>query len=149
MDKNGKAKPFIMGCYGIGVSRILPAILEQKADNKGAIWGAIAPFSLAIIISNTKNAVEVEFATKIYDALCEKFGNAEILLDDRDERFGVKMADFELIGVRFALIVGKELQNGKVELINRTDLSREVLDSNDFDIILERIKTILDSNTNL
>lgn len=149
LDKNGKAKPFIMGCYGIGVSRILPAILEQKADNKGAIWGAVAPFSLAIIISNTKNTVEVDFATKIYDALCERFGNAEILLDDRDERFGVKMADFELIGVRFALIVGKELQNGKVELINRTDLSREVLDSNDFDIILERIKTILDSNTNL
>ena len=151
LDKNGKAKPFIMGCYGIGVSRILPAILEQKADNKGAIWGAIAPFSLAIIISNTKNAVEVEFATKIYDALCARFGNAEILLDDRDERFGVKMADFELIGVRFALIVGKELQNGKVELINRTNLSREVLDSNDFDIILERIKTILsaDSSVNL
>ena len=145
LDSNGRAKPFIMGCYGIGVSRILPAILEQKADNKGAIWGAIAPFSLTIIISNTKNAVEVDFATKIYDALCANLGNAEILIDDRDERFGVKMADFELIGVRFALIVGKELQNSKVELINRADLSREVLDSSDFDALLAKIKAKLNT----
>ena len=136
-----------MGCYGIGVSRILPAILEQKADNKGAIWGAIAPFSLTIIISNTKNAIEVDFATKIYDALCANLGNAEILIDDRDERFGVKMADFELIGARFALIVGKELQNGKVELINRADLSREVLDSSDFDALLAQIKATLSADS--
>ena len=143
LDSNGKARFFEMGCYGIGVSRILPAILEQKADSKGAIWGAIAPFSLTIIISNTKNAPEVEFATQIYDALCEKFGNAEILLDDRNERFGVKMADFELIGAKFALIVGKELQNGKIELIERANLSREVLDSRDFSALLEKITAIL------
>lgn len=128
LDSNGKAKPFIMGCYGIGVSRIIPAILEQKADAKGAIWGNIAPFALVIIISNTKNQNEVAFAESLYNALLAQ--NCEVLLDDRDERFGVKMADFELIGVRFALIVGKELQNGKIELINRANLSREAVDSN-------------------
>ena len=130
LDSNGKAKPFEMGCYGIGVSRILPAILEQKSDNKGAIWGNVAPFALDIIISNTKNKIEVDFAHKIYDEICAKCGNSEILLDDRNERFGVKMADFELLGIRFALIVGKELQNGIVEIVNRTDLSREVVDIN-------------------
>ncbi|MGX3010884.1 proline--tRNA ligase [Helicobacter sp. 23-1044] len=146
LDSNGRAKPFVMGCYGIGVSRILPAILEQKADSKGAIWGALAPFSLTIIISNTKNAGEVDFATKIYDALCDRFGTAEILLDDRDERFGVKMADFELLGVRFALIVGKELQNGKVELVNRADLSRKALDSRDFSALVEQINAALSAD---
>ncbi|MGX2981647.1 proline--tRNA ligase [Helicobacter sp. 23-1045] len=146
LDSNGRAKPFVMGCYGIGVSRILPAILEQKADSKGAIWGALAPFALTIIISNTKNADEVDFATKIYDALCANFGTAEILLDDRDERFGVKMADFELLGVRFALIVGKELQNGKVELINRADLSRKALDSRDFGALVEQINAALSAD---
>ena len=130
LDSNGKAKPFEMGCYGIGVSRILPAILEQKADVKGAIWGNVAPFALDIIISNTKNKIEVDFAHKIYDEICAKCGNSEVLLDDRNERFGVKMADFELLGIRFALIVGKELQNGVVEIVNRTDLSREVVDIN-------------------
>ncbi len=128
LDSNGKAQPFEMGCYGIGVSRILPAILEQKADSKGAIWGNVAPFALSIIISNTKNANEVDFAHKIYDEICAKCGSSDILLDDRNERFGVKMADFELMGAQFALIIGKELQNGKVEIVNRADLSREVVE---------------------
>ena len=140
LDSNGKAKPFEMGCYGIGVSRILPAILEQKADSKGAIWGSVAPFALSIIISNTKNKDEVDFAHKIYDEIRAKCGDSEILLDDRNERFGVKMADFELMGARFALIVGKELQNGVVEIVNRDNLSREVVDSNiAVEAILSRI----------
>ena len=140
LDSNGKAKPFEMGCYGIGVSRILPAILEQKADSKGAIWGNVAPFALSIIISNTKNKDEVDFAHKIYDEIRAKCGDSEILLDDRNERFGVKMADFELMGARFALIVGKELQNGVVEIVNRADLSREAVERHIVaEVILSRI----------
>ncbi|MDE6886690.1 MAG: proline--tRNA ligase [Helicobacteraceae bacterium] len=128
LDENGKAKFFEMGCYGIGVSRILPAILEQKADNKGAIWGNMAPFSVVVIISNVKNNPEVEFANSLYESL--KSHHIEVLLDDRDLRFGAKMADFELIGFKNAIIIGKEFKNNKFELVKREKLQKQVLDSN-------------------
>lgn len=128
LDKDGKAQFFIMGCYGIGVSRILGAILEQKSDDKGAIWGNIAPFYVVIIISNIKNENEVKFATRIYKDLLDS--GIDVLLDDRDLRFGVKMGDFELLGISNAIIIGKELQNNKIELVKREGLNRIVLESN-------------------
>ena len=127
LDSNGVSKPFIMGCYGLGVSRLLSAILEQKADDKGCIWGAVSPFKIDIIISNMKNDEEVEFATTIYNQLQQK--NIEVILDDRNERFGSKIADFELIGFEYALIVGKKLNDGKVELIKRDGLVKTELAS--------------------
>ncbi|RDU62615.1 proline--tRNA ligase [Helicobacter sp. MIT 14-3879] len=128
LNKDGKAEFFEMGCYGIGISRILPSILEQKADSKGAIWGNVPPFEIVIIISNIKNINENNFATKIYKDLLSL--NAEVLLDDRDCRFGAKMADFELMGFKYALIIGKELQNNNIELIKRVDLSKITLSLN-------------------
>lgn len=127
LDNNGKAQHFEMGCYGIGVSRILPAILEQKADSKGAIWGNVAPFEIVIIISNTKNGDEVSFAEKLYGELLAL--KCEVLLDDRAERFGVKMADFELMGFQNAIIIGKELQNNAIEIIRRESGERIKIDA--------------------
>ena len=127
LDKDGKAQFFIMGCYGIGVSRILGAILEQKSDDKGAIWGNVAPFDVVLIISNIKNANEVEFAQKLYQALLANGINA--LLDDRDLRFGAKISDFELIGIKSAIIIGKELHNNNIEFARRDGLNKIKLDS--------------------
>ncbi len=136
LDSNGISKPFIMGCYGLGVSRLLSAILEQKADDKGCVWGDIAPFSLDIIISNMKNEEEVKFATMLYEHLKEK--GIEVILDDRSERFGSKIADFELIGFQYALIIGKKLADGKVELIQRDGLiKKEYASSNIMESLLE------------
>ena len=117
---NGSSMPFTMGCYGLGVSRLISAILEQKADEKGCVWGVVAPFKLDIIISNMKNEEEVLFATNLYTQLQEK--GIEVILDDRNERFGSKIADFELIGFEYALIVGKRLAENKLELIKRDGL---------------------------
>ena len=140
LDKDGKAQFFIMGCYGIGVSRILGAVLEQKADSKGAIWGNIAPFCVVIIISNIKNQNEVNLANRIYKDLLDC--NIEVLLDDRDLRFGAKMGDFELLGINNAIIIGKELQNNKIELVKRAGLQKTKLESN---ITKEEILALLGS----
>lgn len=126
LDRDGKSKYFEMGCYGIGVSRILPAMLEQKADSKGAIWGNVSPYSVVIIISNTKNEDEFAYANNLYNSLLK---HCDVLLDDRDVRFGVKMSDFELIGFKNAIIIGKELKNNKIEFIRRDGLIKESLDS--------------------
>lgn len=139
LDKNGKSQYFEMGCYGIGVSRILGAVLEQKADDKGAIWGNIAPFRIVIVISNIKNNDEWQYATQLYERLLE--AGIEVLLDDRDERFGVKMGDFELLGISYALIVGKELKQGKVELIKRDGLQKTLLLCDDFSHLLDLIES--------
>lgn len=138
LDSNGISKPFIMGCYGLGVSRLLSAILEQKADSKGCIWGAVSPFKLDIIISNMKNIEEVEFATTLYNQLMQK--GVEVILDDRNERFGSKMADFELIGFEYALIVGKKLNDGVVELIRRDGLIKtEIKIANIIEYLLDTL----------
>ena len=144
LDKDGKAQDLIMGCYGFGVSRILPAILEQKSDELGCVWGKeVKVFDLAIIISNVKDIAQSEFATKIYEE-CKARG-IDVLLDDRDERFGVKMKDFELLGFSFALIVGKGLNEGRLELIKREGLKKFELQCDEN--ILENLLGILGRNS--
>ncbi|RDU65332.1 proline--tRNA ligase [Helicobacter didelphidarum] len=138
LDSHGKSKPFIMGCYGIGVTRLLSAILEQKSDNKGCVWGEVAPFKLDIIISNMKNKEEVQFGEKIYTYFCDL--GIEVIIDDRNERFGSKMNDFELIGFQYALIVGKRLNDGIVELIKREGLEKQEIQSSE---IIETLSKIL------
>ncbi|MDE5591876.1 MAG: hypothetical protein K2I63_02830, partial [Helicobacter sp.] len=130
LDENGKTKPFIMGCYGIGVSRLIAAIAEQHHDDKGIQWtSAIAPFCLNIIVSNIKDEYQKNYATNLYNALCTK--GIECIFDDRDERYGVKMADFELIGFPYAIVIGKELQKGNIEFIARKTLEKQILHIND------------------
>ena len=126
LDENGKAKPFLMGCYGIGISRLIAVMIEASHDEKGCIWKKeCAPFDVEIIISNLKDEVGVKFAFELYESL--KKAGVSVIIDDRNERFGVKMNDFELIGFPYALLVGKEFANGKVEFITRDGLSKEAI----------------------
>ena len=130
LDENGKAKPFLMGCYGIGISRLIAVMIEASHDEKGCIWKKeCAPFDVEIIISNLKDEAGVKFAFELYESL--KKAGVSVIIDDRNERFGVKMNDFELIGFPYALLVGKEFANGKVEFITRDGLSKETIDAND------------------
>lgn len=129
LDENGKEQPFIMGCYGIGISRILSAILEQKADDKGCVWSAsTAPFKVVIIVANVKDKTQYDFGYALYESLNQV--GVEVALDDRDLRFGAKMADFELMGVaNFAALIGKELESNRVEIIKRDGLQKSEIDS--------------------
>lgn len=124
LDKNGKTRPFIMGTYGIGVSRLISAIIEQHSDEKGCILPvSIAPYQVDIIVSNIKDASQKEAAERIYEEL--KNSGIRVILDDRDERFGHKMADFELIGFPYAVIVGKNIGEESVEIVTRRTLTKE------------------------
>ncbi|MBL0687758.1 MAG: proline--tRNA ligase [Sulfurospirillum sp.] len=139
LDENGKTKPFYMGCYGVGVSRLVAVMVEASHDEKGCIWNRqTTPFDLDIIISNIKNSDEFEFGNRIYQSLKED--GYSVLLDDRKERFGSKIRDFELIGFPYALIVGKGLKEGNVELVNRKTLEKT---SFSVDKIENKIREIL------
>ena len=130
LDENGKAKPFLMGCYGIGISRLIAVMIEASHDEKGCIWKKeCAPFDVEIIISNLKDEAGVKCAFELYESL--KKAGVSVIIDDRNERFGVKMNDFELIGFPYALLVGKEFANGKVEFITRDGLSKEAIGANE------------------
>ncbi len=118
LDENGKAVPVIMGCYGIGVERILAAAIEQNHDENGIIFPrSIAPFEVVVTVTNIKQPELVEVGEKLYaDLLAAGF---DVLLDDRDERAGVKFKDAELIGIPFRVTVGKRAGEGIVEIVNR------------------------------
>lgn len=138
LDSNGKAMPLIMGCYGIGISRILPAILEQKSDEKGCVWSKeMSVFDVVIIISNIKDAQQVAFAQNLYERLRSR--HIDVLLDDRDERFGSKMNDFELLGFHSAVIVGKALAEEKVEMILREGLRKIEINIKDSEFLVTQI----------
>ncbi|MCB4750785.1 MAG: proline--tRNA ligase [Sulfurovum sp.] len=124
LNEHGKVKPMEMGTYGIGVSRLLAAIIEQHHDEKGCIWTeASAPFHLHIIVSNIKDETQLALGEKLYEAMQAK--GVEVLFDDRKDRFGVKMKDYELIGIPNAVVIGKKLSDGFVEFITRDGLVKE------------------------
>lgn len=128
LDKNGKTQNFIMGTYGIGVSRLISAIIEQHSDEKGCILpSSVAPYQVNVIISNVKDATQSEAATKIYDEL--KALGIRVIMDDRDERYGFKMSDFELLGFPYAVVVGKNIAEGNVEIVDRKTLTKELMSS--------------------
>ena len=133
LDKNGKAQPFYMGCYGIGVSRLVAVMIEASHDEKGCIWNKqTAPYLLDIIVSNVKDEEQNSFADELYEKLDKK----QVLIDDRKERFGFKMRDFELLGFPYALIVGKSLKDGEVELIERKTLDKKKVKKDEvFDLL--------------
>lgn len=130
LDENGKSNPIIMGCYGIGVSRTLAAIVEQYNDEKGIVWPKnLAPFDVHVITVNTKNEEQVNLADDIYKTLKEI--GQDVLLDDRNERVGVKFADADLFGIPVRIVVGKKAAEGIVELKTRDgEVSKEVEISN-------------------
>ena len=128
LDSNGKNVNPYMGCYGIGISRIVAAAIEQNHDDKGIIWpNAISPFEILIIVLNDKDDSNViNQAMKIYQEL--RSDGIEVAIDDRDERAGVKFADADLLGVPTQVIVGKRgIEQKKLEITSRsTGEKREV-----------------------
>lgn len=137
LDENGKSVPMEMGTYGIGVSRLLAGIIEQNHDEKGCIWTKeSAPFDLQIIVSNIKDEAQVSLGERLYDTLTSK--GLDILLDDRKERFGSKIKDYELIGVPYAILVGKKLSEDMVEFITRDGMKKEEVSIHDIDTFLDK-----------
>jgi len=117
-DENGRAKPFEMATFGIGVSRLVAAIIEQNNDENGCIWTKeSAPYMVNILVSNVKDEAQVALGEELYEKL--KASHVEVIIDDRKDRFGFKMKDAELIGFPYTVIIGKELQNGLVQIYDR------------------------------
>ncbi|MEW6214620.1 MAG: His/Gly/Thr/Pro-type tRNA ligase C-terminal domain-containing protein, partial [Nitrospirota bacterium] len=116
---NGQERPIIMGSYGIGPARIAAAAIEQNNDKDGIIWPkSIAPFDVEVLPLNMKDTKTVEVAEKLYKDLTEE--GVEVLIDDRDERAGVKFKDADLIGIPTQIIIGeKNLKEGCVEIKDR------------------------------
>ena len=125
LDNQGKAQPLIMGCYGIGVSRTLSAIVEQNNDENGIIWPkSVTPFDLHLITINPKKEEQLELGDKLYSELQSKY---DVLYDDRKERAGVKFNDADLIGLPIRIVVGKNASEGIVEVkVRQTGESEEV-----------------------
>ena len=127
LDDAGKKRPIVMGSYGIGIQRTMAAIIERHHDEAGIVWPlSVAPFEVVITQVNAKDAETSDAAGALYDAL--RGDGIEVLLDDRDERPGVKFKDAELIGIPYRITVGpKGLREGKVEVVRRkTRKSRDV-----------------------
>ena len=128
-DENGKEKPFVMGCYGVGVSRLAQSAVEQSYDKDGIIWPvAIAPYHVIITIPNINDQEQVKIAEKLYNELNQS--GVETLLDDRDERAGVKFKDADLIGIPYRIVTGKSIKNGKIELVERSTKQTQEIEIN-------------------
>lgn len=127
-DKNGNQHPVIMGCYGIGVSRMLPTVIEQNHDDKGIIWPAeIAPFDAVVIPIRYDKQTVREPTDKVYSELLTQ--GFDVLLDDRDLSPGAKFNDQDLLGIPYKLIIGERgLKNSTVELERRSDGKKEIID---------------------
>jgi prolyl-tRNA synthetase len=118
LNQDGKEVPIIMGSYGIGVERIIAAAVEQNHDDDGIIWPrSLAPFDVVVTITNIKQDDVRQAGEKLYDEL--KGAGLEVLLDDRDERAGVKFKDADLIGIPYRITIGKKVAEGVVELFDR------------------------------
>ncbi len=126
LDEAGRSQPFVMGCYGIGVSRVVAAAIEQNHDERGIIWPApIAPFTVAVVPIGLHKSPEVaQAAQRLYDDL--RADGVDVLLDDRDERPGVLFGDMDLIGIPHRLVIGERgLKTGTIEYKGRTDAEPE------------------------
>lgn len=128
-NEQGEEKPLFMGCYGVGVSRLAQAAVEQSYDKDGIIWPvAIAPYHAIVTIPNIKDAQQVQIAEKLYSELNQ--AGIETLLDDRDERAGVKFKDADLIGIPYRIVTGRAIANGKVEVVERATRQSQEIDIN-------------------
>lgn len=119
-DENMQEQEIVMGCYGIGVSRTMAAVVEQYHDENGIIWPlSVAPYHAIVTVVNTGDADQMSLAEKIYEGLLEQ--GVEALLDDRTERPGVKFKDADLLGIPIRITVGKKAAEGQVEYKLRRD----------------------------
>jgi len=139
LDENGRAQPFIMGTYGMGVSRLVAAVIEQHHDERGCIWThATAPYMVNVMVSNIKEEAHMAYAETLYQELQSR--GIETILDDRKERFGFKMSDAELIGFPFTVIIGKELENEQVQIMIRATREMITIDAAN---ILNKIEELM------
>lgn len=117
-NEQGEEIPLVMGCYGVGVSRLAQSAVEQSYDKDGIIWPvAIAPYHAIITIPNIADSQQVEVAEKLYTELNQ--AGIETILDDRNERAGVKFKDADLIGIPYRIVPGRSLKSGKLEIVER------------------------------
>ncbi|MCM8758576.1 MAG: proline--tRNA ligase [Candidatus Omnitrophica bacterium] len=135
MDKDGKQKPVVMGCYGIGVSRVVAAIIEGSHDEKGIIWPlSVAPFVAIIVPVNMADNKQVEIANNLYDEL--RTEKIDVLFDDREESAGVKFADADLLGIPYRITLGRKLTQGKIEILERKTQKK-------YDVEIGKVKEFL------
>jgi prolyl-tRNA synthetase len=145
-DKDGKEKPFVMGCYGIGIGRCVAAAIEQGHDENGIVFPiSIAPFEVIVLPVQMNEADVVKEAEKIYYKLSE--AGIDVLIDDRDERAGVKFNDADLIGIPIRITVGKKaLKEGKVELKLRSEKQTEMIPlESASELVVKKVKELYDS----
>ncbi|MDD2585218.1 MAG: proline--tRNA ligase [Syntrophomonadaceae bacterium] len=140
LDQKGMEKPMVMGCYGIGISRTMAAAVEQNYDENGIIWPIpIAPYHVIIIPVNSKKEDQMEAARSIYEELNKQ--GIETIIDDRDERAGVKFKDADLTGIPVKITIGpKTLQENKVEVKKRWESEMQLVP---LDLVLDAVKNIL------
>ena len=139
VDKDGREKPIIMGCYGIGVSRLMAAAVEQNHDENGIIWPEnIAPFKLQILALNVKDNQIKDIAEDIYRKAKEK--GIEVLYDDRDMSPGAKFKDADLIGIPYRIVVGKKVKENKVEIQKRATGEKQEIEIDRIDEFLENLR---------
>lgn len=139
LDEDGKRKPFVMGCYGIGVSRLIPAVIEQNHDAKGIIWPyRIAPFKAIIMNLSAGNPEAKELSLSLYRFLTGK--GIDVLYDDRDVSAGEKFNDSALLGIPYSIIIGKALKEGAVEIETRRTAQKQRVGKDDRESIYSLVK---------
>ena len=146
LDENGKEKPIVMGCYGIGVSRIIAAAIEQNHDDDGIIFPIpIAPFEVIILPLQMNEPDVINAAEVIYKGLLEK--SIDVLIDDRDLRAGFKFKDADLMGTPLRIAIGtRTLKDGHVEMKSRSETKSSLISFQDASaIIMEKVKKLYDS----
>lgn len=138
LTQDGKEVPIVMGSYGIGVERIISATVEQQHDDDGIIWpGSLAPFDVVVTITNMKQDELREAGERLYNEL--QRAGLEVLLDDRDERAGVKFKDADLIGIPYRITIGKKVAEGLVELFERRTKKSEDVRISD---VVKQVQTL-------
>lgn len=126
LNTEGKQQPPIMGCYGIGISRVVSAIVEQNHDQRGIVWPAsVAPFQVHLITISVQDHKQNDYSQQLYRRLLDI--GVEVLWDDREERPGVKFNDADLIGIPLRLIIGKHVEQGMIEYKERTSNDSTVI----------------------
>lgn len=140
-DENGSKKPYLMGCYGWGVSRTLEASVEQLHDENGIIWPlSIAPYQIIVTVVNFSDDMQRETGLKLYNILKEK--GYEVIIDDRKLSPGFKFKDADIIGIPLRITVGKKIKEGKIELKSRISKDREDVPADDIDTLINKIEEI-------
>lgn len=130
IDENGESKPFVMGCYGIGVTRTMASIIEQHHDENGIIWPlSVAPYHVSLIPVNIKDEVQMKVSGEMYQKL--RAAGVDVIMDDRNERAGVKFKDSDLMGIPMRVTIGKKTGEGQVEFKLRNSSDIETINIED------------------